>query len=199
MVKRVRSNRVSKFFRQFLEKKRTRRLMGVGLALIVMVFGQLSNLLAAETQATEVALINQPENRLVTLTTLEKPLEDGRLAQGYHGFHRGIDLLASLGTEIYPITDGVIIEVSLARLGWGNTVVVDHGDGLKSRYAHMKDVKVIEGDQVTKDQPLGTVGMTGWTTGPHLHLEVYQNGRAIDPAAVLPAFASPDYAIAQGE
>lgn len=199
MVKRVRSNRVSKFFRQFLEKKRARRLMGVGLTLIVMVFGQLSNLLAAETQATEVALINQPENRLVTLTTLEKPLEDGRLAQGYHGFHRGIDLLAPLGTEIYPITDGVIIEVSLARLGWGNTVAIDHGDGLKSRYAHMKDIKVIEGDQVTKDQPLGTVGMTGWTTGPHLHLEIYQNGHTIDPAAILPAFASPDYAIAQAK
>lgn len=199
MVKRVRSNKVSKFLRRSLEHKRARRAISVGLTLIVIVFGQLSNLLAAETQATEVALINQPENRLVTLTTLEKPLEDGRLAQGYHGFHRGMDLLAPLGTEIYPITDGVIIEVSLARLGWGNTVAIDHGDGLKSRYAHMKDIKVIEGDQVTKDQPLGTVGMTGWTTGPHLHLEIYQNGHAIDPAAILPAFSSPDYAIAQAK
>ncbi|KKT45805.1 MAG: Peptidase M23B, partial [Candidatus Gottesmanbacteria bacterium GW2011_GWA2_44_17] len=63
----------------------------------------------------------------------------------------------------------------------------------------MKEVRVIEGEQLTKDQVLGTVGMTGWTTGPHLHLEIYQKGRAIDPATILPAFASPDYAIAQGK
>jgi len=56
---------------------------------------------------------------------------------------------------------------------------------------------MIENDQINKDQTLGTVGMTGWTTGPHLHLEVYQNGRAIDPAAILPAFVSADWAIAQ--
>ncbi|MBU2052114.1 M23 family metallopeptidase, partial [Patescibacteria group bacterium] len=87
----------------------------------------------------------------------------------------------------------------LGRLGWGNTVVIDHGNGLKSRYAHMKKIMVIEGDQISKDQSVGTVGLTGWTTGPHLHLEIFQNGRAIDPASVLPAFASPDYSIAQGE
>lgn len=199
MVKRVRSNHVSKFFRHTFEHKLARKAISASLILLVMSFGLISNLLASETQATEVVLISQPENhQLVTLTTLDKPL-DGRLAQGFYGFHRGIDLLAPLGTPIQPITDGVVSEVSLGRLGWGNAVVVDHGNGLASRYAHMKEVKVIEGDQISKDQVLGTVGLTGWTTGPHLHLEVYQNGRAIDPAAILPAFASPDYRIAQGE
>lgn len=196
MVKRVRSNRVSKFFRRTFEHKRTRKAFSAGLILLVMAFGQMSNLLVGETQATEAVLINQPESQLVTLTTLEKPL-DGRLAQGFHGFHKGIDILSPVGTPITPISDGVVSEVSLGRLGWGNTVVVDHGNNFKSRYAHLKEVKVIEGDQVNKDQALGTVGLTGWTTGPHLHLEVYQNGRAVDPAAILPAFSSPDYTIAR--
>ena len=199
MVKRVRSNRVSKFFRHTFEHKRARKAISASLTLLVMGFGLMSNLLASETQATEVALISQPENhQLVTQTTLDKPL-DGRLAQGFHGWHRGIDILDPVGTPLKPIADGVISEVSLGRLGWGNTVVVDHGNGLKSRYAHMDEIKVIEDEQISKDQVLGTVGMTGWTTGPHLHLEIYQNGRAIDPASVLPAFTSPDYRIAQGE
>jgi len=199
MVKRVRSNRVSKFFRHTFEHKLARKAISASLILLVMSFGLMSNLLASETQATEVALINQPESRqLITPTTRDKPL-DGRLAQGFHGFHRGIDLLAPLGTPITPISDGVVSEVSLGRLGWGNTVVIDHADGLASRYAHMKEIKVIEGEQISKDRALGTVGMTGWTTGPHLHLEVYQNGRAVDAAAILPAFDSPDYRIARGE
>ena len=191
------SHPISKFFRKTFEHKRARKAISAALTLLVMGFGQMSNLLADETQATEVALISQPVDQpLTTLTTLEKPL-DGRLAQGFHGWHRGIDLLAPVGTPIEPIADGVVTEVSLGRLGWGNTVVVDHGNGLASRYAHMNEVRVIENDRVTKDQALGTVGMTGWTTGPHLHLEIYQNGRAVDPASVLPAFASPDYHISQ--
>ncbi len=197
-MKQVQSNRVSTFFRHTFEHKLARKAISASLTLLVMSFGLMSNLLASETQATEVVLMNQPENQLVTLNTLEKPL-DGRLAQGFHGFHRGIDILDPVGTPIKPITDGVISEVSLGRLGWGNTVVVDHADGLRSRYAHMKEIRVIEGEQVSRDQVVGTVGMTGWTTGPHLHLEVYQNGRAIDPAAILPAFTSPDYRIAQGK
>ncbi|KKW10185.1 MAG: Peptidase M23 [Microgenomates group bacterium GW2011_GWC1_49_7] len=197
-MKRVHSNRVSSFFRNAFEHKLARKAVSASLTLLVMSFGLMSNLLASESQAADAALISQPENQLVTQTTLDKPL-DGRLAQGFHGWHRGIDLLAPLGPPIQPISEGVVSEVSLGRLGWGNTIVVDHGNGLKSRYAHMKEVRVIEGDQISKDQALGTVGMTGWTTGPHLHLEIYQNGRAVDPAAILPAFDSPDYRIARGE
>jgi len=66
---------------------------------------------------------------------------------------------------------------------------VEHEKGLRSRYAHMKEIRVVEGQEVNKEMGLGTVGMTGWTTGPHLHLEIYQNGRAIDPLTVLPDFS----------
>ena len=82
-----------------------------------------------------------------------------------------------MGTEIKPVTRGRVVEVSQGRLGWGNTVVIEHEKGLKSRYAHMRDFNVQEGDTVEKETVLGSVGMTGWTTGPHLHLEIYQEGR----------------------
>jgi murein DD-endopeptidase MepM/ murein hydrolase activator NlpD len=63
----------------------------------------------------------------------------------------------------------------------------------------MSQIKVKVNQNVSKSDTVGNIGLTGWTTGPHLHLEIYQNGRAIDPASVLPAFASPDYAIAKGK
>jgi len=192
------SHPLSKLFRRLFESRRTRRAIGAGLTLLVMGFGLLSNLFAAETQATEVAIINQPQEQITTRTTLNKPLE-GRFAQGFHAFHKGIDLLAPVGTPITPVDSGQVTEVSFGRLGWGHTVVVEHANGLASRYAHLKEIKVIVGEQISKDQVLGTVGMTGWTTGPHLHLEIYQNDKAIDPAAVLPAFTSPDYAIAKAK
>ena len=192
------SHPISKFFRRTFEHKRVRKVFSAGLTVLVLTFGQMSNLLASATQASEPTLISQPENQVITLTTLEKPL-DGRLAQGFHGFHKGIDLLAPLGTPIQPIADGQVVEVSFGRIGWGNTAAVQHANGLVSRYAHMSQIHVTVGQPITKDQAMGNVGLTGWTTGPHLHLEVYQGGRAIDPASVLPAFSSPDYAIAQAE
>ncbi len=192
------SHPLSKIFRRAFESRRHRRVIGAILSLLVMGVGLLSNLFVQDTQATEVALITNPQNQVITLTTLSKPI-DGHLAQGFHGFHKGIDILDPIGTPIHPIDNGRVTEVSYGRIGWGNTIVVEHSNGLSSRYAHMKDFNVIVGDQITRDQILGWVGLTGWTTGPHLHLEVYQNGRAIDPAAILPAFASADWVIAQAK
>ena len=179
----------SKFFRKTFEAKQTRKFIGAGLTVIIMLFGVMSNIMAANEVEVEVALIEAPDTEVVTETNLAKPL-NGIVAQGYEGFHRAIDILAPVGTEIRPIAKGRVIEASLWRLGWGHTVVIDHGEGLRSRYAHLRDIKVIEGEEIAQDFVLGTVGMTGWTTGPHLHLEIYQDGRAINPLLVLPEFSS---------
>lgn len=180
---------ISRFFRKAFESKRAKRFIGAGLTVLIMFFGVMENTLAAKTELTDATLIMSPDTEVVTENTLEIPIK-GVLAQGFHGFHRGIDILAPIGTEIRPIAGGKVVEVSLGRLGWGNTIVLEHEYGLRSRYAHMKEIRVIEGDQVAKEFVLGTVGMTGWTSGPHLHLELYQNGRAINPVSVLPMFAS---------
>jgi len=182
------SNVISKFFRGTFESKKTKRFIGVGLGLMVMFSGLISNIVAANELETDETLMVMPETELVTKTTLDKPLE-GILAQGFHGFHRAIDVLAPVGTSIKPIDKGIVSESSLWRLGWGHTVVIAHENGLSSRYAHLKDIRVIEGEMVNKGQEIGTIGMTGWTTGPRLHLEIYQDGRAINPAQVLPEFS----------
>jgi|APSaa5957512576_1039674.scaffolds.fasta_scaffold62688_1 murein DD-endopeptidase MepM/ murein hydrolase activator NlpD len=179
---------LSKFFKQAFENKKTKKFVGVGLTVVIMFFGLMGNILAANTSvANEPTLIASPNANILTMTTLQKPFH-GVVAQGYHSFHKAIDVLSPVGTEIRPIAAGVVTEAQFGRLGWGTTLVIEHDGGLVSRYAHLKEMKVIEGERVSATQAIGTVGMTGWTTGPHLHLEIYLGGRAIDPLSVLPSF-----------
>ena len=94
--------------------------------------------------------------------------------------HGGIDLAAPTGTPIAAVSGGV---VTLAGWngGYGNCVIVDHGNGFESLYGHMSSIAVSAGQSVMAGQTLGGVGSTGNSTGPHLHLSMYQNGAAVDP------------------
>ena len=90
-------------------------------------------------------------------------------------------LLAKRGTPIHAVGAGVV--TFAGRKGaYGNTVEITHGNGYKTRYAHAHEVKVSKGDIVQKGQAIATVGSTGRSTGPHLHLEVFRNGMAVNPA-----------------
>ncbi len=180
------SHPVSRFFRKAFESKKGRRIAGAAITLVLMFSGLLSNIaIANESLTADNTFIVNPDSQIATKTSLNQPLS-GVFAQGFNGLHKGIDILAPIGTEIKPINSGRIIEVSFGRIGWGNTVVVEHEQGLRSRYAHMREINVTEGQTVNKEISLGTVGMTGWTTGPHLHLETYQYGQAVDPRSILP-------------
>jgi len=183
------SHPISKVFTRTFESKKAKRFVGIGLTVFIMLFGVMGNILATNaTQIADQTLIMVPDNQVITVVSLYQPLE-GMIVQGFHGLHKGIDILAPLGAEIRPIAQGKVVEASLGRIGWGNTVVVKHERGLKSRYAHLRDIKVVEGQEIKQELVLGTVGMSGWTSGPHLHLEIYQNGRTIDPITVLPNFS----------
>lgn len=111
---------------------------------------------------------------------------NGRLTQGYRAYHPAYDIATSLGSPIKPLGAGRVEFAGRVIGGKGNIVIVDHGDGLKSLYAHMGKVYVGVGNEVNPDIPLGTVGMTGRTTGPHVHLEIYDSGVAINPGSILP-------------
>ncbi len=95
-------------------------------------------------------------------------------------YHKGIDIKAPSGQIINTITKGQVILAQRFRLH-GNTVVIDHGQGLVSLYIHMKKIYVKQGDIVTADQEIGEVGTTGFSTGPHLHFGLYINGTPINP------------------
>ncbi len=94
--------------------------------------------------------------------------------------HEGIDITAAYGTRIIAPAAGRVIKVG-SENGYGNMVVLDHGYGLETRYAHMSRWAVRVGQMVKRGDLLGYVGSTGLSTGPHLHYEVLRDGRAIDP------------------
>lgn len=94
--------------------------------------------------------------------------------------HKGLDFRAPLGTPIHSIAAGKVVLVGEFYYG-GNMIVVDHGNGVVSSYAHMSEVAVAEGAIVTQGQKIGLSGATGRVTGAHLHLSVYAQGRSIDP------------------
>ena len=99
---------------------------------------------------------------------------------GASKFHSGLDIAVPLGTPIRSTQSGTVVEVTPDNGNAGNTVVVDHGNGLRSRYFHMNDFNVGVGDQVEAGQTLGSVGSTGNVTGPHLHFEVQRQKMVTD-------------------
>jgi murein DD-endopeptidase MepM/ murein hydrolase activator NlpD len=99
-------------------------------------------------------------------------------------FHKGIDYRADRGTPVYAAGPGVVIQAGRHH-GYGKLIVVDHGQGLTTRYAHLSKIEVAEGDFVPAGQEIGAVGATGRATGPHLHFEVRQNGEALNPYLAL--------------
>lgn len=94
--------------------------------------------------------------------------------------HGGIDLAAPTGTPIAAVLGGMVT-IAGDYGGYGNAVQIDHGNGIETLYGHMSSIAVTAGQQVTAGQTIGAVGSTGNSTGPHLHLSMYENGTAIDP------------------
>lgn len=111
----------------------------------------------------------------------------GYLSTKFSRFHPGVDIATGLGMPIHPVTEGEIMEVNFGLWGYGNHVIVSHMQGLKSLYGHMGRVYVKRGQIVSVNDSLGTVGMTGFTSGPHTHLEIYREGKTIDPLTILPS------------
>ena len=102
----------------------------------------------------------------------------------YQGSHKGVDLTAPIGSDVYAAEEGRVI-VSRKESGYGNLVIIDHGNGVETRYAHHRANFVQVGDIVHRGQKIAEVGMTGRTTGPHLHFEYRLNGDAQNPLPVL--------------
>ena len=96
--------------------------------------------------------------------------------------HTGLDFTADIGTEIYATGDGVVESIESKYSGYGQHVIINHGFGYESLYAHMSRVAVRPGQKVRRGQIIGYVGNTGTSTGPHLHYEVMKNGEKVDPS-----------------
>ncbi|MFV0530450.1 MAG: M23 family metallopeptidase [Flavobacteriales bacterium] len=99
--------------------------------------------------------------------------------------HHGLDLVANQGAKIYAPARGKVILVSRKNTGYGNEIKIQHPFGFVTRFAHLHHIKVRNGQKVTKGQVIGTVGTTGYSTGPHLHYEIFKNGHRIDPLKMI--------------
>lgn len=181
------SHPVSRLFRPIFEARRAKAAFGgllsaASFILAVVIYPVLSG--------SPVQALGQVEaNEIVIETTSSGPAKllpnMKRTSQGYSALHPGVDITAELGSEIYPVKAGRVASVSISRYDYGRSVIVDHGDGLTSLYAHMGKIMVDEGEEVTDRTVIGEVGLTGRTTGPHLHLEIRKNGVPSNPLRFL--------------
>lgn len=152
----------------------------------------------------EEKVLKEPSDALVQIGTRKTVSRGGRINYGvvsgtrissYYGyrihpitgkrrFHDGIDIAAPHGNTVYAYTDGVVVEAGWNG-GYGYCILIDHGDGLKTRYAHLSRIFVRVGQRVRVEERIGAVGSTGNSTGPHLHFEVIKNGRTTNPLNYL--------------
>lgn len=103
---------------------------------------------------------------------------------GIRDFHKGLDIIAPLGTQVVAPADGIITRVGRAG-GFGNSVLISHGQGVVTRYGHLQATRVKVGQRVKRGDPIATVGSTGRSTGPHLHYEVLVHRRHVDPVKYI--------------
>ena len=97
-------------------------------------------------------------------------------------FHEGMDFTTPVGTPVNATGDGVVETIEMKQWGYGNNIVINHGYGYKTRYAHLSKFKVKQGQKIKRGQIIGLVGNTGKSTGPHLHYEVIKNKKPVNPA-----------------
>jgi len=95
--------------------------------------------------------------------------------------HGGQDLATATGTPVYATGDGVVIQAEFKSNGYGNQIVIDHGYGYQTRYAHLSVISVVSGMRIKRGEQIGNVGSTGKSTGPHLHYEVVYRGNRVNP------------------
>lgn len=106
--------------------------------------------------------------------------------------HNGLDLIAPSGDPVYASADGVVSDVIKSRKGLGNVVTIDHGNGYRTRYAHLADIEVMKGRKVKRGTRIGYVGVSGNSFAPHLHYEVLRDTLFLDPVNHFFASVTPD-------
>jgi murein DD-endopeptidase MepM/ murein hydrolase activator NlpD len=125
-------------------------------------------------------IVKPSDSQPVASNKMNWPTVGSRITQYYSWRHTGLDIADKVGTAIYAADAGTVEYVGWGT-GYGNQIVIDHGGGKKTRYAHLSKFYVGRGDKVSKGQSIGGMGSTGWSTGSHLHFEVIINGVKYNP------------------
>ena len=181
---------VSLFLRPFLEKDRVKAMLAAPLfaAAVTVGVNQLPS-----TQGVAEAWDSEQPIQTVLAYDMKLPQQGDRItyllpvsqlsgvSQGFHTGHPGIDLRAPLGSPVIAMERGVVTKVENDTFGYGKHVYVKHTFEITSMYAHLGQILIHEGDQIQPAQQIGIIGLTGWSTGPHLHFEVYEGNSQVNP------------------
>ena len=178
-------NKFSRFFRHVFENQKIKKLLGANMAVMIVASSFVPGA-TANFDNTEAEVVVQADNPVVTQAGVRYPVEYATLNQGYTLFHPGYDFEGITGDPVYPIMTGVVAHVEYSRYAYGNSVIVSHGNGITSLYAHLSKINVAKDQPVDNQTVIGEVGSTGRSTGDHLHLEVRDHGYPINPAVILP-------------
>ncbi len=125
-------------------------------------------------------IVKAPSSKPVAGNKMNWPTVGHRITQYYSWRHHGLDIANKIGTPIYAADAGIVEKAGWSR-GYGYNIVINHGGGKKTRYAHLSKFYVKKGQRVSKGETIGAMGSTGWSTGPHLHFEVIINGKRYNP------------------
>ena len=134
--------------------------------------------------------LTQKQESILNGIAICRPLEEGvgtitsRFGIRSSGNHTGLDVAAPTGTAIHPVAEGVVT-CSEYKGSYGNLIIIDHGEGIETYYAHCSALYASVGDVVDIDDTISAVGSTGNSTGPHLHIEFRINGEIIDPQTYI--------------
>jgi murein DD-endopeptidase MepM/ murein hydrolase activator NlpD len=181
-------SKFSRYFRFIFENKRLRKIVGLNMPIVLV-----ASSILPQTRAINPDEI-KPENIVVSVQNIEVttqkgvryPTDEVKITQRFKFYHPGLDLDGVTGDPIYPFMAGVIAEISFSNYGYGNAILINHGNGITSLYAHLSKILVKKGDFVTQDTKIGKMGSTGRATGDHLHFEIRKDGVPFDPLLVLP-------------
>ena len=185
--------------KEMLAKKEIRLIQSLSnTALIENMRNQLNNLslrMSFQVQSfAEITTMVKNKEKLLRAIPAIQPVSNKNLKRVASGFgyridpvykdfrlHAGLDFSAPTGTPIYATSDGVVQIAGFKTDGYGNKVVINHGFGFQTLYAHMVRVKAKVGKSVKRGEVIGYIGSTGKSTGPHLHYEVIKRGAKVDP------------------
>ena len=161
--------------------------------------------MAGNVDANFAALFGLLEQRRDSIPPLTLPLKDMSYVQAGASVgekqnpvyklpmtHKGLDLIAAQGTDVFAAAGGTVSKVVRSRRGLGNVVEINHGNGYATRYCLLADIKVSGGQRIRRGQKVGTVGISSSYPTPHLHFEVIYKGEIKDPVNYLFASLSPE-------
>lgn len=139
----------------------------------------------APTRLTTRTAVPKPASALPAApeagTRLLWPTVSHHINQYFSWRHTGLDIHGRLDSPIYASDDGVAVVVEYKRTGYGQSIVIDHGNGIRTRYGHASQIFIVQGEAVKRGQIIAMVGSTGRSTGPHLHYEVLVAGKRVNP------------------